>query len=139
MAVGEAFGHGVGVDPGVDHWRRVDSEFRSRVGFEVTVDRSWVILMSRSWLLATNLPVVLELSVVLEVEEKMPELVGFLVSTNAPSSKEPSLLKLELASDDRLMLDTVDRSSAAAGPAKLSAVTRASFSSSRFAFTFRGI
>lgn len=137
MAVGEAFGHGVGVDPAVDHWCRVDSELRSRVGFEVRVDRSWVILMSRSWLLAANLPVVPELSVVLEVEEKIPGLVSFLLSTNAPSSKEPSLL--ELASDDRLMLDTVDRSSAAAGPATLSAVTRASFSSSRFAFTFRGI
>lgn len=70
--MGDAFRHGVGVDPGVDHWCRV-SELRSIVGFEVKDGRSVVILISRSWLLATNLPVVVLTLVVLEIEERVPE------------------------------------------------------------------
>lgn len=73
MAVGEGDGHGVGVDPGVgDHWCRVVSEVRSSVGFEVRVGISVVTLMSRSWVLAKNLPVVLILPIVLGVEYRVP-------------------------------------------------------------------
>lgn len=68
MAVGEALGHGVGVDPGVCHWCRVVSVLGSTVDPEVEGCSSVVILISRSWLLATNLPVVLEVPIVLEVE-----------------------------------------------------------------------
>lgn len=74
--MGDAFRHGVGVDPGVDHWCRVlsrVSELRSTVGFEVKDGSSVVILISRSWLLATILPVVVLTLVVLEIEERVSE------------------------------------------------------------------
>lgn len=103
MAVSEGFGHGDGVDPGVDHCCRVVSEDRSTVVFELGDRISVVSLISRSWLLATNLPVVLELPTVLVVEKiVIGLLVVFLVSTT-PSSKEPSSSQSpELDNDDRL-------------------------------------
>lgn len=73
--MGDAFRHGVGVDPGVDHWCKVlsrVSEVRSTVGFEVRGGRSVVvILISRSWLLATNLPGAVLTLIVLEVEVRV--------------------------------------------------------------------
>lgn len=100
MAVSEGFRHGGGVDPGVDHCCRVVSEVRSTVVFGLRDRTSVVSLMSWSWLLATNLPVVLELPTVLVVEKIM--LVVFLVSTT-PSSKEPSSSQSPaLGIDDRL-------------------------------------
>lgn len=75
MAVCDAFCHRVGVDPGVDHWCRVLSgvlEVRSTVVFEVRDGRSAVvILISRSWLLATNLLGVVLTLMVLEAEERV--------------------------------------------------------------------
>lgn len=59
-----------------------------------------------------------------------------MASITTPSSNELSY-SLELAADDRLTPVTVDRSSAAAGAARRSAVASASFSSSRVTFTFR--
>lgn len=59
-----------------------------------------------------------------------------MTSITALSSKEPSY-SLKLATDDRLIPVTVDRSSAAAGAARRSAVASASFSSSRVTFTFQ--
>lgn len=152
MAVGEGDGdsedenesdrHGVGVDPGVDdHECRVLSEVRSATveGFVVRDVKSEVILISRSWSLAKNLPVVLTLPIEVVVEYVVPgKMVVFLTSSTAPSSKEPSSYSLELINDDRLMPVAVDRSSAAAGAARRSAVARASFSSSKVTFNFRG-
>lgn len=104
MAVNEGFSHGDGVDPGVDHCCREDSVGRSTtVVFELRDRTSVVSLISRSWLLARNLPVVPELPTVLVVENKLTgPLVVFLVSTT-PSSKEPSSSQLlGLGTDDRL-------------------------------------
>lgn len=97
-------GHGDGVDPGVDHCCRVDSADRStKVVFELRDRTTVVSLISRSWLLDINLPVVPELPPVFGVEKKLRGLlVVFLVSTT-PSSKEPSSSQsLGLGIDDRL-------------------------------------
>lgn len=102
MAVNEGFSHRDGVDPGVDHRCRVDSEGRSTVDFELRDRTSVVSLISRSWLLARNLPVEPLLPTVLVVGKKLTgPVVGFLVSTT-PSSKEPSAQSLGLCADDRL-------------------------------------
>lgn len=138
MAVGEGAGHRLGVEPGVDQWLRVTSEVRMSLGFMVVRGRFVVNLISGSWVLATNLPEV-ELLPVFVLGAALGIsilLLFFLAFITTPSSKVSSSPKL--ASEPRAMPVTVARSSAAAGPARRSAVATASFSSSRVILGLRG-
>lgn len=135
MAVCEGVGHGLGVEPGVDQRFRVTSEGRMSLGFMVVRGRFVVSLISRSCVLAANLPV-LELGPEVEVGGTTSLLLFFLALITTPSSKVSSSSKLD--SEPRAMPVTVARSSAAAGPARRSAVATASFSSSKVTLGFLG-
>lgn len=134
----EVDGHPVGVDPAVDHWlREACVLIRSPVESELRGGRLVVILTSCSCLLAINFLVVEPVPVLGLTVRGSKLVLFFLASITTPSSKDPSSSP-KPASDDLLMPVTVARSSAAAGPARRSAVATASFSSSRIIFVLRG-
>lgn len=138
MAVAKRRGEWRGVAPAVVHWVRLVSE--SSVDLQLECGRLVVSLYSGSWIFAGNLELGpaavlgtvlgMERGTGLETGRGASDLALFLSALiTTPSSKDPSSCSHER--DPLTSVDTVEaKSSAAAGPARRSAVATMSSSSS---------